>query len=176
VQRLRMVAIALILLVLVYVVLSPGVVYAPVPKVILFLLSSVFVAVLVGAEATTKFRLQLPGFLFVTGGTGALILGILYGLVQVTKPDKQVVVFEVVDGSGEKVNLGIYGAFELERHPSGLQPTVFVNGNAVVLIFPEQVVEQAVVVRTSSGGHAYRGIVSYAKPPAGPLRLSKELK
>lgn len=175
-ERLRVIAIALILLLLLVVALSPGLVYAPVPRIVLFLLASVFLAVLIGAEASTRFRLKLPGFLFVTGGASALALGTLFALVHLTKPDKQVVVFEVMDSSGEKVNLGVFGALELERHSSGLQPTVFVNGNAAVFIFPEQLIEQAIVVRTSTGGQGYRGVISYAKPPAVPLRISKDLQ
>jgi hypothetical protein len=175
-KYLRNIAIGSILVLLLLVALTPGLVYAPVPRVILFLLSSIFLAVFIGAEASTQFKLKLPGFLFVTGGAGALALGTLFLLVYLTKPDKQVVVFEVLDSSGEKVNLGVFGALELERHPSGLQPTVFINGNAAVFIYPEQLVDQGIVVRTSTGGRAYRGTVSYARPPAVPLRISKDLK
>lgn len=176
VQHLRIVAAAVILCLLLLVALSPGLVYAPVPRVVLFLLSSVFLAALIGAEASSRFRLELPGFLFVTGGASALALGTLVLATNLSKPDRQIVVFEVVDERGEKVNLGVFGALEMQRHPSGLQPTYFVSGNSVVLIFPEQVVEQTILVRTTSTGRAYKGVVSYAKPPAAPLRLTEDLK
>ena len=61
----------LILLVGLYVALSPSLVYAPVPKVILFCLVSFLPAILFGAEASSQFKLGLPGFVFATTGAAA---------------------------------------------------------------------------------------------------------
>jgi hypothetical protein len=172
----RFISIVVILVLLIVVALSPGVVYAPTPRIVLYLLASVFLAALIGGEAASRFRMRLPGFLFVTGGASAIALGTLVLLTYLSKPEKQVLLFEVVDESGERVNLAVSGSLEFERDASGLMPTSFVSGNSVVLIFPEQLIEQKIVVRTSTGGKLFRGVVNYAKPPTAPLVLGKDLK
>ena len=172
----RVISIAAILALLIFVALSPGIVYAPTPRILLYLLASVFLAALIGAEASSRFRMQLKGFLFVTGGASAVALGTLVILTYLSKPDRQIVVFEVIDEQGDPVPLSIFGTLELERDSGGLIPTVYINGNSVVLIFPEQLAEQRIAVRTSSSGKAFRGKVAYAHPPAAPLILGKDLK
>src|SRR5688572_19529305 len=102
---LRMAAVSVILLLMIYIVLAPHVTYAPLPRLMLFLLASSAIAIFLGAEASTKFKLQLPGFLFVTAGTTALAVFLLWFLNNTLKPDLQVAIYQVQDEDGRDLRV-----------------------------------------------------------------------
>lgn len=165
-----------ILALLVFIAVSPGITYAPVPRVVIFLLASIFPALLISTTAATKFQLKAGGLLFVTTGASAFFMGVLVLLAHLAKPELQVVQFEVVDKAGERVNMAPYYALTIHANPSGLSVTHFIKGSSVIFVFPEQLVEQRVGVKLSSDGPTYNGVVSYAKRPEGPLQIGKHLK
>src|SRR3954471_6139111 len=80
-----------------FVALSPTVVYAPAPKVILYLLVALLPAILFAAELTAQFQLQLGWFVASAGGAAALVLITLVLLTHLTKPEEQIAVFEIVN-------------------------------------------------------------------------------
>jgi hypothetical protein len=175
-KHLQWIAALAILALLVFVATNPQLAYAPVPRVVLFLLAAVFPALLIATTATTKLQLRAKGFLFVTSGASAFLVALLLLLNHIAKPELQVLMFSVVDDSGEKVNLSPYYAFTLEPNPSGLLVNHFLKGNAVVMIFPEQLVEQNISVKLAGDGKAYFGSVNYARKPTEPLKVGRELK
>src|SRR5437879_1660646 len=101
----RIGAIIIILFLGLYVALSPSVVYAPTPRVVLFLLIALLPAILFGAEATSALRLEWPGFLLSTTGAAAVCLGLLWVLNHLAKPEEQIAVYYVVDEKNRPVPL-----------------------------------------------------------------------
>ena len=176
-EKVKVAAVVGIFLLMGYVVLSPNVVYAPVPRLMLYFLSSAAIAVFLGAEAATKFELKVPGMIFVTGGTVAAAFFLLWFGTNYVKPDQQVAVFQVFDENGREVRLD-WGdeAVKLSPTASGLTGTLVVSGNMMVLIFPEQVVEQDVRVMKTSDGHPYVGKLTYAGSRKSMLKLGTDLK
>lgn len=173
----RFVIAVLILLVGLYVALSPSVIYAPVPKIVLLCLVSFLPAILFGAEAAAKFDLQLPGFAFTTAGAAAISLGTLLLLSHLTKPEQQIAVYQVVDEHRQPVlGLDRDGAIEVQLSNQALAVTKFIDGNSVVLIFPEQVGEVEMRVRPVLLGPTFFGKVSYAGNRQSELMLGRDLK
>jgi hypothetical protein len=173
---LHLISAASILALAIYVVLTPNVVYAPTPRIILYLLVSVMTGILFGSEATARLKLRAPGFVFFAAGAAALVCASLWLLVKYGKPEAQIAVFHVVDEQGNDVGLEWKGAVRILTAGGALTPTHFVDGNTLVLVFPEQVPEVDVQIRRVSGGPAYRGKVSYAGARTGELVLGTDLK
>jgi|SRR6185436_132026 len=167
----------LILLLGLYVALSPSIIYAPVPKIVLLCLISFLPAILFGAEAAAKFDLKLPGFAFTTAGAAAIALGTLLLLSHLTKPEQQIAVYRIVDEQRQPVlGLDREGAVEVQLSNQALAVTKFIDGNNIVLIFPEQVGEVEMLVRPSLTGPTYFGKVSYAGNRQSELMLERDLK
>lgn len=175
-KNLQAAAAIVILALLVFVALHPEASYAPVPRVILFLLASIFPAILIATTAATRFQLELKGFAFVSTGASAFFLGVLFAISYLAKPALQVIAFDVIDERGGKVNLSPSYAFEVSASMQGLKANYYIKGNSVVMIFPEQVVEQKITVKLAPDAPEYFATVNYAKPPANGLRIGTELK
>jgi hypothetical protein len=79
--------------------LSPRVVYAAVPRVMLFYYN-LSLAVLFGAEAASRFQLKLGGVFIAAAGAAAVSLGTLMLLTYLSKPQQQIAVFHVFDENG----------------------------------------------------------------------------
>ena len=160
-----------------YVALSPSVVYAPVPKVVLFCLISFLPAILFGAEAASKFDLQLPGFAFTTAGAAAVALGTLLLLSYLAKPEQQIAVYRIVDQQRQPVlGLDRNGAVEIQLSNQALVVTKLIDGNNLVLIFPEQVSEADVLVKPVLMGPTFFGKVTYGGNRQSELMLGRDLK
>jgi hypothetical protein len=173
----RIIVAVVVLVVGIYVALSPSVVYAPTPRVVLYCLISFLPAILFGAEAVAKFRLQLPGFAFTVIGAAAISLGTLFLLTYLSKPQQQITVFRIVDENRQPViGLDREGAIDVLLSGEGLQVTKLVDGNNVVLIFPEQVGECEVRVRPLTFGPMYSGKIAYAGNRQTELILGRDLK
>lgn len=172
----RLVAMALILVLMGYVVLSPTATYAPVPRMMLFLLASSAIAIFLGAEASTRLELKLPGFALVTAGTAALAFGLLWFLTNTLKPDLQVAIYQVQDEGGRDVRVDLDGLVQVNEIPSG-RPAFFVSqGNYLVLLFPELVPEELIKLRKATDTPYYQGKVSYAGNHQMILKLGTDLK
>lgn len=173
---LRNVAALAALAVAVYVALSPTVVYTPQARVVLYVLVAMLPAIVIGAEASSRFKMELPKFLFTTGGAAAFMLGLLVLMDHLARPEVQISVYRVDDEQGRPVNLERAGAFEVMPGRSGLQVTAFVRGNQLALIFPEQLAETTLSVRPVSQERPYQGAVGYAGSRQVDLRLGRDLK
>jgi hypothetical protein len=174
-QIFRIVLMGVVLLLCVYVALSPKVVYAPVPRVVLFFLCSALLAILFGTEAASRLELELPGFTFVTAGAAALSLGTLWFLTKLAKPEEKIAVFHVVDEKGQKVSLEHANAYEVLLSGSGLRVATFASGNTLVCIFPEQVGEVELQVNKTTG-RTFSGMIGFAGVRQRKLVLGKDLK
>lgn len=172
----RIVSAIVVLMLMVYVVLFPNVVYAPTPKIILYFLASSFLAILIGAEASTRFELKLPGFIGVTTGAAALCLITLVTLTHLSKPEQQIAVYNLYDEQDNAVNLNWDGAFTLPSSPTGVIANNFIKGNTLILIFPEQLASQQIRVRKTSDGKEYVGLLTYAGNRQANINLGKDLK
>jgi hypothetical protein len=174
--KVRIAVIIVILLVGVWVALSPGLVYAPTPRVVLYLLVALLPAILFGAEATSQFKLNLPGFIFSTTGAAAVCLGALMLLTYLSKPEAKIAVYQVYDTAGQPLPLQGSGLVEVPVTPDGFSVAHFVEGNTVVLIFPEQAAQAVLRVKKFSTGPWYSATVTYAGSRLTSLTLDKELK
>jgi hypothetical protein len=147
----RIVAIVAILIVALIVALSPSTFYAPVPRTILFWLSAIMPALLLGAEAAnTTVRLKLPTLVITSTGAFAVCLAGLYFLTKMAKPEQQIAVYDVVDKQGQPVLLDVPGILDVKTTNTGLSVTHFEKGNTIVLIFPEQVAECVLNIKEAS--------------------------
>ncbi len=166
----------LILLVGVFVSLNPNVVYAPTPRVILLFLIAILPGLLFGFEAVSQFEFRLPGFVFTTAGAFAACLGALVVMDHLAKPEEKISVFRIVDSNGESVNLDADSAVDVPVTQNGLVVTKFVNRDAVILIFPEQVGSAELKIKPNGNGPTYTGDVTYAGSRRYKLTLGKDLK
>ena len=171
----RIIAILASLAIAVVVALSPTAVYAPTPRIILYLLASLIPAILFAGELSARLELHLPGFVFAATGAAALALATLIILTHYSKPEAQIAVFYVVDGNDNPVALDWKGAIEIPVSGTGITATRFVDGNALVLIFPEQLSQVDLRIKPSSNARPCVGTVSYAGTRQSKLVLGKHL-
>lgn len=175
-NRLRVGGVIGIFLLMSYVVLSPSTTYAPVPRLMLFMLASSAIAIFLGAEATTRLKLKLPGFALVAAGTTAAGFTSLWILTNAIKPELQVAIYQVQDENGKDLRIDLYDAIQVHEIPSG-RPGFFVaKGNYLVVTFPELVPEQAIRIRKTTDGEYYGGKITYAGTRQMSLRLGTDLK
>jgi hypothetical protein len=175
-NMLRTIGVGAILILMIYVVLVPNVTYAPLPRLMLFLLAASAIAIFLGAEAGTRFKLELPGFLFVAVGTTAVAVFLLWFLNNALKPELQVAIYQVQDEDGRDLRVDFADAVQLSEVPSG-RPGFFVaQRNYLVVTFPELVPEQIIRIRRTTDGEFYTGKLSYAGTRQTFLRLGSDLR
>lgn len=172
----KVIAIAVILLLGIFIALSPGIFYAPVPRIVLFFLISLLPALLLGAEASSKFQLKLGGFIFTTAGACAVCFGALVLLTHLSKPEEKLAVFQIYDEQNEPIPLDWPNAITVPITNQGLTVTKFVAGNSVVLVFPEQVTVAELRVKKSPAGRTYTGEVTYTGTRISKITLGQQLK
>ena len=175
-KSLRMIVIVLILALGIYVALSPAIVYAPTPRIVLYFLICFLPSLLLGAEASSRFKLKLPGFAFTTAGACAVCFGALILITNLSKPEEKIAVFQVYDESNEPVALDWSGALTVPVTSGGLSVTKFIDGNTVILVFPEQVGKAEIRIKKSYSSPTYTGEVTYAGSRTAKLTLGKDLK
>lgn len=162
----------------IYIVLfNPFIVYNSVPKIILFLLFSLLPAVLFGAEAQSKFKLNLPGFTFVTTGAAALCAGMLLLLVTLTKPEDRIAAFRVLDMNNQSINnLQREGAVKLYSESITERPKVMAENDLLVLLYKEQVSKITLEIAPTSVNIIYRGEINLNQKNNGNIILGEDLK
>ncbi len=160
----------------IYVAVTPHIVYAPVSRVVLFLLVALLPSILFGVEAAAKFKLKLLGFVVTASGIAGFLLTLLFVFDYLAKPEEKIAVYEVVDESNNPVSLDFDGAINVSITKRGLSVTKFTDGNSIVLIFPEQVGQAEIHVKKAPSGSRYSGKVTYAGARTLKLRLGKELR
>lgn len=159
----------------IYVALSPGLFYAPTPRIVLFFIISVIPAILFGNEAKAKFDIKLPGFIFSVVGSGAIFFGSLFLLDKVSKPAIQIAVYQFYDERSKPVALDGVGVFEIRENTLGTKVNSFIRGNTLVVIFPEQIGEIKVELHKTSL-KSYTGILDYTGVRESEIYLGKDLK
>lgn len=159
----------------IYVALSPSIVYAPAPRVVLFFIISVIPAILFGSEISSKFNLSLPGFAFAVAGAGAVFFGALFSLNYLAKPEQQIAVFSFYDEEGNPFPIDAPGIVKLNLAQTGLTVTDVAKGNDLILIFPEQVAQVEIEVTKFVADKPFQGILTYAGNRTRKLTLGKEL-
>ena len=158
------------------VALKPNVVYTREPRAILYLLVALLPAILFATEARAQFTMRLPMFAATAGGAAAIVLILLVTLTHLTKPEEHVAVFEIVNTDDQPIfGLDRLGAVEVPRTTNGYVVKPLVDGNSIVLIFPEQSPTVSLLVRPVLNGPVYRGNVSYAGNPKTKLVLGSDL-
>lgn len=166
----------LVLVIGIFVAFSPGLFYAPVPRVVLYTLISLLPAILFGAEATAKFQLDFKAFSFTTVGAAAITFGMLFSLTHLSKPEQQIAVFYLYDENEQPVmGLDRDDAVKILLTKQGISVTKFIDENALVLIFPEQVDECEIQIRPVSFGKIYSGKLRYTGNREAKLYLGKHL-
>jgi hypothetical protein len=176
-RALRIVVAVVCLLLAVFVALKPDITFAPVPKIVLYLLVSLLPAILFAGEATARFNLSLPVFTATATGAAAIVLITLLVLTHLTKAEEQIAVFRIEDEDGRALKgLQRSGAVEIPRLPNGLSITPIVEDNTIVVIFPEQTPTVDLLVTPVRNGPVYQGKVSYAGNRQTMLKLGRDLK
>jgi len=174
---LRIVISTVVLFIGIVVALSPGVFYAPVPRVVLYLLIALLPAILFGAEAAAKFELNFKAFSFTTVGAAAITFAMLFVLTHLSKPEQQIAVFHIYDERQQPVMwLARNDAVRIPLTKHGIQVTKFIDENTIVLIFPEQVDECEIQVKPTSAGATYSGTLRYTGNRETKLFFGKHLK
>ena len=174
---LRIVTLFAVMAVGVYVALSPSVVYAPTPKIILYLLISLLPAILFSAEIAATFEFRTKGLIMTATGVFASILILLWVLTWLSKPEREIAVFHILDEQSQPVgNLDRDGAVEIPLTDQGLHVTKFIDRNTIVLLFPPDVGACTLRVRPSVNGPTYSGTINYAGNRESTLQLGKHLK
>ncbi|RFM32171.1 hypothetical protein [Chitinophaga silvisoli] len=175
-NTIRIIAIIAILMLGIYVALSPGLVYAPAPRIILYFLICFLPSLLLGVEASSRFQLKLPGFVFTTAGGCAICFGALVLLNHLSKAEEKIAVFQVFDEHNEPVFLDWKDALKIPPTPNGLTITKFIDGNNFIAVFPEQVGKAEVQIKKSPTGPLYVGDITYSGSRTSKLVLGKDLK
>jgi hypothetical protein len=166
----------LILALIIYVAVRPTVVYAPTPRVILLFAVSTLPALLFGSQVKAQFDIKLGWLVFTTSGIFAACLGVLTVLIHFSKPEEKITVFQVFDEHKQPVNLEAKDAVGVPVTPSGLSVTKFVDGNTIIMVFPEQAGQAELRVKPMSTGPAYVAEVSYAGSRTAKLFFGQQLK
>lgn len=174
-NTLKIIVIVAILSLGIYVALSPGVVYAPTPRIVLYFLICFLPSLLLGAEATSRFELQLPGFVFTTAGACAICFGALLLVTHLAKPEEKIAVYQIYDEHNEPVALDWDGAIDIPITAQGLSVTRFIDRNSVIVIFPEQVSLVEIRIKKSYTGHTYTGNISYSGNRTAKIVLGESL-
>ncbi len=143
----------------VYVALSPGLVYAPTPRAVLFLFVAILPAILLADVATAHFEWKLLGFVATGGGSFAVMIIVLVALTYFTTSTDQVAVFQLYRESGREVK-GLYRDGVVTLHtPEGQPIDPYVHENSIAVIFPDGTTSCTVEVRLSDD--LYTGELTY---------------
>lgn len=174
-QYVRIAATCLLVVVLIVVIFTPSVYYPPTQRTILYLVASLLIGLLVGAETTTQFKLDLKWFSFVSVGSAALVIFLCWWLTYLSKPDVKMAVYQIRDEKGNTVDLNWAGAVELPTMPNGTKANAFIRGSEIVLIYPEQLEQQTLRIRKTPDDPGYETTVSFAGVRQFTLSFGKEL-
>jgi hypothetical protein len=175
-KTIKIVAIPLILGLGFYVAVSPSLVYAPTPRIVLFFLLAFLPSLLLGATAADKFGFAGLGFTVVTTGACAAFFTALFLLAHFSQPEEKIAVFQIYDERNNPVKLDWSGALEVPVTSRGLTVTRFVDGNNLILVFPEQVGSVELRIKKALSGSTYSGTVGYAGSRTSKLVLGTQLK
>jgi hypothetical protein len=159
----------------IYIAVSPNIVYAPAPRIVLFFILSIVPAILFGSEIASRFEVSLPGFAFTVVGAGAVFFGSLFLLDRFSKPEEKIAVFSFYDENGNPLAIDAPGMIRISLGETGLSVTDVYKGNNLIVIFPEQVSEVHVDVYPVADEKPYHGVLTYAGTRKSRLSLGTDL-
>jgi len=169
----RPVATIAALAIAVWAALRPDVIYAPVPKAVLFVMVALVPAVLLAGEAVVRLDLKWPGFAVTATGTAALAITLLLILDHISQPEERVVAFEVREPNGDPF-VGLEVAGNVRLTAGALEPQYCAKGNKLYFVFPEQVGDVELGVQTA--GRWHYGTIRYAGERRPVLTIGEDLK
>jgi hypothetical protein len=173
---LRIAAAVSILALGLWVALKPDIAYAPTSRVVLFFLLTFLPAILFAGELNANFHLNLGQF--VASGTGAFaaMMIVLFTLDWLAKEDRQLGVFSIERENGTSLPVDGAGVLATEKDGLGRQPSVFAEGNQVLILFDKDA-PHATLVYHAPDGTELRAPVQYSGSHVIPrLRIGREFR
>lgn len=175
---------AVLVLMLVYVALRPGVSYAPVQRTVLFAVLAVAIGISLGSSiANSEIKLNLGWMVATYAGAPAVVFGLIILLTKLSAPDRQIALYHVLNPQNEKYNaISEFGdqVISVETDHGGIstRPLVEVDGNAFALVFPEQVPTLRVGIRfpPATGKWYYKTLTYTGEGGNEPLVIGVDLK
>jgi hypothetical protein len=174
-RRARLIAdlavLAALVILAIFIALSPSVVYQPVPRVIVFMLIAIATGLALGRQVTGSLQISGGWATATFGGIVAVVFGAFFLLTRAATPDLNVRVYEVTDG-GQPV--GLHGAGVLEVRSTTDTPVDHcATGDKLFVLFPSSA--PSARVHVSWRGRRHSGIVD-AAAPVRTLRIGDELQ
>lgn len=157
------------------VALSPTVVYAPVPRTVLFFVMGLVPGLVFGEKAQAEFKFGLPGFALTATGVTAVVFGAAVLLTNLAAPDERIAICHFFDEEGRELSLETT-AISISTDGS-MKPNHYIDGHNLVMVFPEQLGEIDVTLTLPGTGKQFRGSLGYASVRENPRRdLGKEFR
>jgi len=154
----------------IYVAASSSAVYEKTPRVVLFTVVSLLVAVLFATRAQAKFDLKLPGMVFTATGAMAVFMGLIVVLSYLTKSDDRVMVLSFKERSGIELPLDTADLRITTLHGRNLEKCI--EGSRAYVILSDDI--PGISVTVADGNLPYQWDVP---PSAGrTLQIGKAIK
>lgn len=130
-ETLLVVSIFILMIVVIFCPIS----YGPIQETVLFLVSSILVALMFGKYSKSKFKMKIGVFTATTTGSAALIFIAMLLLTNISTPKTSIGVYTLVDKLSNPL---IFDAKLIKIAPdSRMQvPTYYVNDNTLIVVFP----------------------------------------
>ena len=131
-----------------YVMFHPGVAYAPVQRSLIFVTVAFMVALGCGQQvASARLEIKLGWLAATYTGVFAVVFGLSWWLTKLSAPHTAVAVYHVYNEDTSQYRLDLKGTVDIKETKEGSFARAFVDGNTMVIIFPEQAPEIEVGIR-----------------------------
>jgi hypothetical protein len=174
-RRARLIAdlavLAALVILAIFIALSPSVVYQPVSRVIVFMLVAIATGLALGRQVTGTLEIKGGWATATFGGIVAVVFAAFFLLTRAATPALDVRVFQVSDG-GEPVGLQGAGVVDV-RSTTDTPVDHCVAGDKLFILFPSAA--PAARIHVSWRGQRYRAVVD-ASDPVRELRIGDELR
>jgi hypothetical protein len=163
------------LIVVLFLCFNSSVYFTPFARITIFLVVASLPAIMFGTETAAHFKVEFKWIVFSAFGLGAFYLGVVFVAYLISKPELQVVAFQVVNEKDEPVVIDAPGVLSISKDSSGLSVSWFAKYNEIIMIFPEQVTK--VTMRINDRPEkSYTCEVAYAGIRKSVLKYGAELK
>ena len=175
-RRLDIAAFFVLVLIMLFVILRPGLIFSSVQRTIIFLIVGVMTAMAIGNQAVATMKIKLGWLVATYGGTAAVVVGLLWFLTSLSRPEVQVSVFHIITPDGSPYALEDGSVVEIETTKVGITPTSCTSRNTLIVLFPEQVEKVNLGIRYPPiSGERYVGRITYTGTDGGTLIIGKDL-
>lgn len=133
---------------------NPNVMYPTAGRAMLYALFAVMVAIVIGRESAVYLKVKGPGVVLVAAGAFAAFLVTLYALDHIAKPHFTASVYKVYRDEVTREPVLLRESLSWEVQSSSSAPvdlTHYVDGNTLVIIFPDQAPEARLTIRNRKG-------------------------